>query len=63
MSVVLNGGGKRHSAEAAVSRRRPWPMSPNITPNRNGNVTEVKKAGFNSLYEGTPYVFTIRWNV
>lgn len=27
----------------------PWPMSPNIIPNKNGKVTPVKYAGFISL--------------
>lgn len=37
----------------------PWAISPNITPNRNGNVIKVKNEGFASWYWGTPYVFVI----
>jgi hypothetical protein len=37
----------------------PCPISPNITPNKNGNVIVVKIDGFISLYLGTPYVSTI----
>ncbi len=34
-------------------------ISPNMTPNKKGNVTIVKTAGFASLNTGIPYVFTI----
>ncbi len=37
----------------------PCPMSPNITPNKKGNVIFVNSAGLISLYLGTPYVSTI----
>ena len=37
----------------------PWPTSPNMTPKRNGKVTQAKTAGLISLYVGTPYVLTI----
>ena len=37
----------------------PCPISPNITPNINGNVIIVNKPGFTSLYLGTPYSLTI----
>lgn len=37
----------------------PWKMSPNITPNWNGNVTQLKRVGLISLYRGTPYVSVI----
>lgn len=30
----------------------PWPMSPNMTPNKKGKVTIVNNAGFISLYLG-----------
>ena len=32
----------------------PWAISPNITPNKKGNVITVKNAGFAYLYLGTP---------
>jgi len=32
----------------------PWPMSPNITPNWNGNVTMVDRAGLTSRYLHIP---------
>lgn len=34
----------------------PWAISPNMTPNKNGKVTKVKKPGLAYLYLGTPYV-------
>jgi hypothetical protein len=40
----------------------PCPMSPYITPKRNGKVAAVKRAGFASRYRGIPYVFTNSWN-
>ncbi len=36
-------------------------MSPNMTPNKKGNVIVVQIEGFISLYLGTPYVSTIYW--
>jgi hypothetical protein len=33
-------------------------MSPNIMPNKKGNVTMVNKPGLISPYLGIPYVFT-----
>lgn len=36
------------------NRTKPWPISPNITPNRNGKVIIVNIPGFISLYRGTP---------
>jgi len=42
-----------------IKSSRPCPMSPNMTPNKNGNVTHVKIPGFASLYRETPYVYTI----
>lgn len=30
---------KWHRPRPTKKRMEPWPMSPNITPNRNGNVT------------------------
>lgn len=32
----------------------PWPISPNITPNKNGKVTVVKRDGFAYLYFAIP---------
>jgi len=29
-----------------INNIRPWNISPNITPNKNGNVIIVNKAGF-----------------
>ena len=40
----------------------PWPISPNMTPNWNGNVIIVLKAGLTSLYLGISYVSTICWD-
>ena len=34
----------------ATSMMRPWPASPNMTANRNGNVAIVYTDGFTSLY-------------
>ena len=45
------------------ARIEPWPISPNMTPKKNGNVAIVKDAGFASLYYGTPYVSTINWKL
>ncbi|CAD8102493.1 unnamed protein product [Paramecium sonneborni] len=36
----------------------PCPISPNIIPNKNGNVIIVKSPGFISSYLGIPQVFT-----
>jgi hypothetical protein len=36
------------------NRMNPWKISPNITPNKNGKVVIVKRAGLNSRYLGTP---------
>lgn len=40
---------KRHKSIAETSNKLPWPISPNIVPNKNGNVTVVKIAGLTSL--------------
>ena len=32
----------------------PCKISPNITPNKKGNVTQVKSPGLNSIYLGIP---------
>jgi len=40
-------------------RKRPCPISPNMTPNKNGKVIIVNSPGLTSLYLGTPYVLTI----
>ena len=48
-----------NSEDPTKSNKEPWPMSPNMTPNRKGKVTVVNIAGFASLYLGTPYVSTI----
>jgi hypothetical protein len=45
------------------ARIEPWPMSPNMTPKKNGNVAIVTEAGFASLYYGIPYVSTINWKL
>lgn len=42
-----------------TSKQKPWPISPNIIPNKNGNVIIVKSAGLISLYLAIPYVLTI----
>ena len=47
---------------AAKSMRIPCPKSPNITANKNGNVTMVNTVGFTSRYLPTPYASTIPWN-
>ena len=49
----------RHRNIPKNSKARPWPISPNITPNKNGKVTHVKNVGLTSLYIGIPYVLTI----
>ena len=36
------------------NNKLPCPISPNITPNKKGNVTIVKRPGFASLYLGIP---------
>ena len=43
-----------HSKKPTIKRTNPCPMSPNITPNKNGKVTCAKRAGLTSLYSGTP---------
>lgn len=40
---------KKQSKIDSISKILPWPISPNITPNKNGNVTQVKYVGLNSL--------------
>ena len=40
--------------DANKNKRVPWPMSPNISPKKNGKVTMLKRVGFASLYVGTP---------
>mmetsp|Transcript_733 Transcript_733/g.1692 ORF Transcript_733/g.1692 Transcript_733/m.1692 type:complete len:213 (-) Transcript_733:324-962(-) len=47
---------------AAMSMRRPWPKSPNMTANRKGKVTMVNTVGFTSRYRATPYASTMPWN-
>ena len=44
----------KHSMIPTDSSRRPCATSPNIRPNKKGNVTMVNTAGFSSLYFGTP---------
>lgn len=36
----------------------PWPISPNITPNKNGKVTVVNSEGLAYRYLAIPYVST-----
>ena len=50
LRVELN----KHKTVPTINRVAPWPISPNMIPNSNGNETTVKTAGFTSLYEGTP---------
>lgn len=52
----------QHTKEAMKNRMRPCPMSPNITPNKNGKVTILNTFGLISLYHGIPYVSTVDWN-
>eukprot|EP00982_Pelagococcus_subviridis_P009500 30927-Pelagococcus_subviridis.AAC.10 len=47
---------------AARSIKIPCPKSPNITANKNGNVTMVSTVGFTSLYRAIPYASTMPWN-
>lgn len=42
-----------------MKRTEPCPTSPYITPNKKGKVIIVKRAGFTSLWLGTPYVSTM----
>jgi len=49
------------SAPDPSSMRAAWPTSPNMTANRNGNVTIVSSAGLASLYRATPYASTMAW--
>jgi len=51
----------KHRKTPTIRMIEPWPMSPNITPKKKGNVMEVNKAGLASLYDGTPYVLVISW--
>lgn len=44
-----------------ASRTPPWPMSPNMTPNKKGNTGIAYSAGLTSWYRGIPYVLTIYW--
>jgi len=44
----------KHKKTPTIRMMEPWPMSPNITPKRKGNVIDVKRAGLASLYPGTP---------
>ena len=38
------------SQSAKASMMQPWPASPNMTANKNGNVAIVKAAGLTSRY-------------
>jgi hypothetical protein len=42
-----------------ANKTSPWPISPNMTPKKNGKVTVVNIVGLISLYRGTPYVSVI----
>jgi len=37
-----------------MNMKVPWNISPNMTPNWKGNVTQLNKVGLISLYLGTP---------
>jgi len=39
----------RHNTDAKVNSSKPWPTSPNIMPNKNGNVKHVNSPGLASL--------------
>jgi hypothetical protein len=39
---------RRHRIIPKRRRRDPWPISPNITPNKKGKVTIANTAGFAS---------------
>jgi len=43
-----------HKYIPAASIIPPWPISPNMTPNLNGNIPHAKSPGFISLYLGIP---------
>ena len=49
------------SVAALAAMRMPWPMSPNMTANRNGNVMTVNSPGLISWYEPMPYASMIDW--
>ena len=51
--------GLKINNEPKINRIEPCAISPNITPNKKGNVTVVNKEGLIYLYRGTPYVSTI----
>lgn len=48
------------NAESIMSA--PCPMSPNMTANRNGNVTTVNRPGLTSWYDPIPYASMMFWN-
>jgi len=43
-----------HIAAAAMNMIVPWPMSPNMTAKRKGNVMTVKRPGLTSWYVAKP---------
>lgn len=49
----------QHSHDAKIVINAPCIISPNITPNKNGKDTMLRRAGLASLYPGTPYMFVI----
>lgn len=46
---------------ANANKIPPCPISPNITPNKNGKTGIANNPGFTSPYLGVPYVLTISW--
>ncbi len=50
--VELGSAFEKHRIDPKINRIVPCIISPNITPNKNGKVTEVKIAGLISLYLG-----------
>lgn len=50
------------SVNALRVMRMPWPMSPNITANKKGNVITVNNPGFTSWYDPMPYASMMFWN-
>lgn len=47
-------GSARKTTTEMMNINVPWKISPNMTPNWNGKVMQLKSVGLISLYLGTP---------
>lgn len=47
-NIIRFGSGFLHKCIPSKNKHPPWNMSPNMTPNKNGNVKHVIIPGLNS---------------